>query len=253
MAEDRSTGEQVHADLLGVAQDIGLAISRLSTEERLARADGHPDQYALDLIADAAAVPTLLRAGYSVHSEESGLHQAGRPITVVLDPIDGSSNCSRDFPAYGPSICAVDTMGPLAAVVSNLATDRTYSALRGAGAWLNGVKIEVSSHRELDRAWLHVDLYDSELNESSWVRNLGASAHGMSLVADGTLDGYVDVVSRQAPWDYLGASLLIECAGGVVSSIGPRVAYEAGDAALRRIVAAGTVELSELLQSLTGA
>ena len=58
-----------------------------------------PGQYALDLVADDAILPLLLDAGVAVLSEESG-HSGptDAEVTVVLDPVDGSTNCSRDIP-----------------------------------------------------------------------------------------------------------------------------------------------------------
>jgi len=69
-------------------------------------------QYHLDTVADAAILPVLHEAGVKVLSEESGW--TGDPdaaITVVLDPVDGSTNCARDIPYWGISACALDADG----------------------------------------------------------------------------------------------------------------------------------------------
>ena len=60
--------------------------------------------------------------GLGVLSEESGRHHPDRAITVVIDPVDGSTNASRGIPWFATSLCAVDTDGPLAALVINLAS-----------------------------------------------------------------------------------------------------------------------------------
>ena len=95
-----------------------------------------PSQYAIDLAADAAALPVLLDAGLGVLSEESGRHHPERPVTVVIDPVDGSTNASRRLPWYACSLCAVDDDGPRAALVVNLATGErgvTSRSAPGAG------------------------------------------------------------------------------------------------------------------------
>ena len=83
---------------LGNLDDWGLAGTR----------DG---QYHSDLAADAAALAVLERAGVGVLSEESGRHRPDAAITVVLDPLDGSTNASHGIPWYATSLCAVDADG----------------------------------------------------------------------------------------------------------------------------------------------
>ena len=103
-------------DLLPVFDDAAkaarTALEPLTGAARRARTE-RPGQYALDLVADAAVLPILHEAGVAVVSEESG--RSGRDdaaITVVLDPVDGSTNCSRDIPYWSISLCAVDADGP---------------------------------------------------------------------------------------------------------------------------------------------
>src|SRR4029453_7812997 len=92
--------------------------------------------------ADAAAVGVVLGAGLGVLSEESGRHEAGREVTVVLDPLDGSTNASRGIPWYAASVCAVDAYRPLAArrraarTPSSTAVPRpTAPGITWAGCW----------------------------------------------------------------------------------------------------------------------
>ena len=95
-------------------------------------------QYEIDLVADAAALSVLTSAGLAVLSEESGMTAGERSLLVVVDPVDGSTNASRGIPWYAASMCAVDADGPLAAVVTNLATGESFEAVRGAGATREG-------------------------------------------------------------------------------------------------------------------
>ena len=95
-------------------------------------------QHHSDLAADAAALAVLRRAGVGVLSEESGLQEAERPLLVVVDPLDGSTNAAQGIPWFATSLCAVDGDGPLAALVVNLVTGDRFEARRGEGAWRNG-------------------------------------------------------------------------------------------------------------------
>src|SRR3954467_3298879 len=111
-----------------------------------------PSQYAIDVAADAAAVPVLLDAGLGVLSEESGRHHPERPVTVVVDPVDGSTNASRRLPWYACSLCAVDADGPRAALVVNLATGQRFEAVRGGGARADGAPAHPSTATDISRA-----------------------------------------------------------------------------------------------------
>src|SRR3954447_521127 len=117
---------------LGDLNDWGLAGTRAG-------------QYKSDLAADAAAVEILVRNGLGVLSEESGRHHPERPITVVVDPLDGSTNASRGIPWFATSLCAADAEGPLAALVVNLEDDTRFEAVRGQGAQSRGAPLTPSS------------------------------------------------------------------------------------------------------------
>jgi len=173
-----------------------------------------PSQYAIDVAADAAAVPVLLDAGLGVLSEESGRHQPERPVTVVVDPVDGSTNASRRLPWYACSLCAVDADGPRAAVVVNLATGDRFDAVRGGGARRDGLPIAPSGVTEISRALVGITALPPP--DAPWyqLRILGASALDLCLVAGGGLDGYLATgPPRHGPWDYLGALLVCREAG----------------------------------------
>lgn len=82
-----------------------------------------------------------MSAGVGIVSEESGLHEPERDLVVVIDPVDGSTNCSRGIPWYACSLAAVDAEGVVAAMVTNLASGVTYRAVRGEGATRDGEAI----------------------------------------------------------------------------------------------------------------
>src|SRR2546429_7009684 len=136
-------------ELLSVFDDAAkaarTALEPLTGAARRARTE-RPGQYALDLVADAAVLPILHEADVAVVSEESG--RSGRDdaaITVVLDPVAASPNCSRDIPYWSISLCAVDADGPLGALVTNQATGVRTTGVRGAGAWRDGEGVTPSA------------------------------------------------------------------------------------------------------------
>ena len=125
------------------------ALAGLTGIERRARTD-RIGQYHLDTVADAAVLPVLNALPVRVLSEESAWSgQDDAEITVVVDPVDGSTNCSRGIPYWGISLCALDADGPQCALVENGATGARYTAVRGQGAWLDGERLaRLRGHRD---------------------------------------------------------------------------------------------------------
>lgn len=203
-------------------------------------------QYELDLVADDAATGVLLAAGCAVFSEESG-HQGEGPVTVVVDPVDGSTNCDRGIPFYCVSLCAIDDQGPVAALVENLPVGTRYEAVRGQGATRDGVSIHVSGEETAGAAIIGVN--GTVLKDFGWgqLRTMGAAALELCLVAEGALDAYIQAPGHGIyPWDYLGGLLIAREAGAAVVSVpGEDLIILRADRR-RPVVAASTVLASEL-------
>jgi fructose-1,6-bisphosphatase/inositol monophosphatase family enzyme len=234
-------------DLASAAQRGALAT--LSGAERRARTE-RAGQYRLDVVADAAVLPVLTSAGLRILSEESGWSGAPEAqVLVVLDPVDGSTNCARRIPYWAISLCAVDGDGPLCALVQNNATGMRFTAVRGAGAWCDGARIQASTTREVERAVIAVSGLPPRVPPWRQFRALGSAALALCDVAAGHLDGYADgIVDQHAPWDYLGAWLVCVEAGARVVDADDR-ALVALDAGVRRqLLAAGTPELLAALR-----
>jgi fructose-1,6-bisphosphatase/inositol monophosphatase family enzyme len=224
------------------------ALATLSPAERRARTD-RAGQYQLDLVAEAAILPVLASAGVRVLSEESGWSgPADAPLTVVVDPVDGSTNCARQLPYWAISLCALDADGPLCALVQNGATGARYAAIRGKGATLDGAPLTPSGAVELGRAVIGLSGWTGTALGWRQFRALGSAALALCDVAAGHLDGYADGFADQhAPWDYLGGMLVCEEAGASIVDLEQRdLAVDDADAR-RQLVAAGTTQLLEAL------
>jgi len=134
-----------------------------------------------------------------------------------MDPLDGSTNASRGVPWYATALCALDKTGMRASLVVNQASGRDrYWATRGGGAFHNGKSIQPSACTDVKDAVVGISGLPSFKPGWAQFRALGAAALDICLVADGTLDGWVDMNSHGV-WDYL-ASLLICQEAGVVTA-----------------------------------
>jgi len=88
--------------------------------------------------------------------EESG-GGAGERCWVV-DPIDGTNNFLRGLPLWGVSIAYAIAGEPVIGLIYLPSVGRLYSAVRGGGAWSEGVPIRVSRANELAQATITVGI-----------------------------------------------------------------------------------------------
>jgi fructose-1,6-bisphosphatase/inositol monophosphatase family enzyme len=212
---------------------------------------GKAGQHHSDVAADAAAVAVLVDAGLGVLSEESGRTHPERAVTVVVDPLDGSTNASRRMGWWATSLCAVDADGPLVAVVTDLRHRVRYVAVRGEGATRDGTPIRPSGCRDIGEAI--VGLNGVPLGHGGWAqyRAFGAAALDLCAVADGTLDGYLDAtVDELGVWDYLGALLVCREAGTELADAAGRNLLTLEHTDRRTPVAGATPELRAALLAL---
>jgi fructose-1,6-bisphosphatase/inositol monophosphatase family enzyme len=215
---------------------------------------GRPGQYKLDLAADEAALDVLHAAGLGTLSEESGRHHPERPVTAVLDPVDGSTNAHRGLPWYATSICVLDGAGPLAAVVVNLASGARFWAVRGGGAFGDDGPLRPSGATRVEGSIVGLSGLPSAPLGSWQTRALGACALDLCAVASGSLDAYADLTRPAAhgPWDYLGGLLVCREAGAPVVDPGGADLVVVEHQARRSPLAAATPELLGQLARLIG-
>lgn len=223
--------------------DLAAARVRVVMDGHLdwGRAQGHAGQYALDVAADSAALDVLADRGFAVLSEESGLTHEERELMVVVDPVDGSTNASLGLPWFASSYCVFDSAGPWVSLVVNLVTGQRFAAVRGRGASVEHSRpVRATAAGRVVLGVNGIGAIDPEVWQ---VRCLGSAALELCGVACGQLDAWVDLTATGlAPWDYLGAWL-------VLAESGCRVGERHGrdvltrDPTARRILAAGRDDL----------
>lgn len=222
---------------------------------------------AWDLVTEAdkeseALIISHIQKEFPTHTllaEESGLTSApGAEYVWVIDPLDGTTNYTHTYPMVSISIGLLHQGKPIMGVVYNPIHHELFQATRGNGATLNNQKLLVSKVKSLSQSLLATGFaYDRKDNEdnnyqefchitqiSQGVRRGGSAALDLAYVAAGRLDGYWERGLK--PWDIAAGILLIEEAGGRVTS------YESTplDLETGRILATNSLVHSELSKEL---
>lgn len=235
----------VTSDRLSLLHDVADAVAAAFASVRDFGPSGVRDgQYALDLVADEAALAILRRSGCGVLSEESGFEPGSTGEVVVIDPIDGSTNASRGIPWFATAMCLVDGDGPVVSLVVNQSSGVRYWAERGGGAFRDGQPISPSSCSRLDDAIVAINGLPERPICSRQTRMLGAAALDLCLVASGALDGYVDCAHEaHGGWDYMASTHICREAGAQVIDLHYRDLVVLEHSARRTPIAAATPEL----------
>jgi myo-inositol-1(or 4)-monophosphatase len=229
------------------------SIATVCASAVLATSDRHqkgsrPTQYGLDLNADDAALALLDAAGLGVLSEESGIRRPESALMVVIDPVDGSTNASRNLPWYATSLCALDADGARLSLVRNLATGTTYRAVRGGGATRDFEPIRPAATTSIEDAVISLSGYPPAHLGWRQFRTMGAAALDLCAVADGTFDGFLDCsFDAHGIWDYAGAALVCSEAGVPVADARGRDLWTRDHAMRRTPIAGATQDLFDEL------
>ena len=150
-------------------------------------------------------------------------------FSFIVDPIDGTTNFIKDFHISAISVALLKGKEAVAGVVYNPYLDEMFYAIKGQGAFCNGKKISVSNQPLSNALVLFGSApYDKELFSNTMeilseyfykaldIRRCGSAALDLCSVACGRAELYFELVV--SPWDFAAGKLLVEEAGGVVTS-----------------------------------
>lgn len=188
-------------------------------------ASGSPAKH-IDRLAEDAVVQQLETSelSFNLCSEEMGTEDRGAERTLVVDPIDGTTNAVRGIPFYSISL-AIATTGledVELGLVRNLPTGDTYLARRGQGATLNGRPIETRAFSPDAGVVSPIEVPDvlpalpKSVRTPRHPRGLGACSLELCLVGQGAMDVYLHTRTGLRIIDIAAGMLIAEEAGGSV-------------------------------------
>lgn len=188
----------------------------------------------IDLRAERAIRTVLAerRPNDEVSGEEYATTGSGSALRWSIDPLDGTSNFVRGLPHYGSSVAVQDVRSGawLAGVVHAPELDQVYSAGVGLGAYrvsggvrrrLHGPGIDTKpvllavgfSYDPEQRMRQLTDL-PARMSAFTDLRSVGSAALGLCLVAEGSVDAFIETDLYE--FDWAAGALIAEEAGAIV-------------------------------------
>ncbi|MEO1095238.1 MAG: inositol monophosphatase family protein [Cyanobacteria bacterium J06638_28] len=187
-----------------------------------------------DKASEAAVLEVITRhlPEHPILAEESGALQAmaGSPFLWAIDPLDGTTNYTHQYPFSAVSIGLLVDGYPTVGVIFDPFHQELFRAAKGLGATLNRRSIQVSRTHKLTNSLLVTGFaYDrreqADNNYAEFchlthltqgVRRGGSAAIDLAYVACGRLDGYWE--RGLSPWDLAAGVVIVEEAGGHVTA-----------------------------------
>jgi myo-inositol-1(or 4)-monophosphatase len=170
-----------------------------------------------------------LLAGCGFINEEGGHYHADAEAVWIIDPLDGTTNFVHGVPFFCTSV-ALQWQGQICmGIIYEPNRDELYTAIRGQGAYLNGARIQVSSNRNTEDAFLstgfpyrkgqnidgYLNLLRAYMGHIRGIRRMGSAAMDLAFTAAGRFDGFFEASLN--PWDVAAGALLVQEAGGTVT------------------------------------
>jgi len=172
----------------------------------------------------------------------------------VLFRSDGTRAFIRGHDDWTISVALVENGKPVVAAVLHPTSDMLFSAVSGAGAYVNQKPISTTPARDLQycRMAANIGAFRPDLWQSPWPEMTITSYNSMALrlahVAQGREDATVTIRSK-SDWDLAAADLLVQEAGGRVTTLdGSPLVYNNIHPVHKTIAAAGPTLHGILMQ-----
>lgn len=179
-------------------------------------------------VADRRSERTLLRElqkaypDFSFHMEESGYIEGTKPMTFVVDPLDGTLNFIHGLPHFAITIGLLSDDEPIAGITFDPIRDELFWVSKDKGAFLGRRRLRLSPKTRPCTHLIgtnHVTLTPKAhaiTQETANLRISGSAALDLAYVAAGRLDGFIG--HNMPIWDQVAGILMIREARGVVKT-----------------------------------
>ena len=221
-------------DLLALATTLAVAAGDSARDGRAERgiATASTKSSATDMVTefDRASEELIVRGILEARPDDAIIGEEGTDtpgtsgIDWLIDPIDGTTNFLYNLPGWAVSIAAASVDGTEIGVVYLPTTNELFTAMAGAGAYLNGRRLQCSTTNQLALALVATGFsYQVErrrrqarrvaamLPRVRDIRRFGAAAPDLCYVAAGRVDVYFE--QWLGAWDLAAGELIAREAG----------------------------------------
>jgi myo-inositol-1(or 4)-monophosphatase len=164
-------------------------------------------------------------------AEEGSDRRGSSGIRWVVDPLDGTVNYLYRITHWCVSIAAEDAAGALVGVVHAPVLGKTWTAIRGRGAYRDGRRLQCSEQADLAQAMCatgfgyeaarratQAQVLTRVLPQVRDVRRFGSAAIDLCHVAEAVVDVYYE--RGLNPWDLAAGGLIAQEAGVQIGGLG---------------------------------
>lgn len=246
--------EQITRQTINLSRKVGAYIRKEATGFNFGRVEekglndlvSYVDKKAEEMIVKGLR-EILPEAGFITEEGSAGHNE--EEYRWIVDPLDGTTNFTHGLPVYAISIALMFADELVVGVVYEINKDEMFSATKGAGAWLNDERIQVSSRTALSESLLatgfpynnfdkmpeYLNILKEFMQSTHGLRRMGSAAVDLAYVACGRFEGFFEY--NLNAWDVAAGSLIVKEAGGEVTDfkLGPNFLFD------REIIAAGNV------------
>lgn len=171
---------------------------------------------------------------FNIIAEESDNTDIEFNNSIIIDPIDGTTNFVNQIPHVSISVGVYKNKEPYLGVVYNPILDELYQAEVNKGAYLNDEKIKVSMNNDLMTSLISTGFpYSNATNKDDLndvivklksilpvcqdIRRLGSAALDLCYVSRGIYGGYYEMNLKA--WDVSAGIIILQEAGGKVTNL----------------------------------
>lgn len=225
---------QLYLESLNIVKDCGRHLqSDYIPSPGILQANGRDIKTDADKFAHDFITSRLKKFNIPILSEEDNhsvdiLSQLSSSTgLIIVDPLDGTFNCTRGFPFFCISLAFWAKDVPVFGIIYDLNRNALYQSFSDQGSHLNDQIIEVSRTSRISdaalatgfpnaRSFSEKSLLKSLNYISSYkkVRAIGSAALSLAFVAEGILDAYYE--EDIYIWDVAAGLSLVQEAGGTI-------------------------------------
>ncbi len=216
------------------AREAGSILSRFFHEGFSIRLKGVADMVTDADVAAERRIAAVIHDAFPDHAilgEEENAGDINAEHLWVIDPLDGTTNFAHHIPHFAVSIAYLHHGKAACGVILNPIRDDLYVARLGQGATHNGIPIRVGEQQNLNEVLLGIGFaYDrGAMMEATLaavgdcfrqqihgVRRFGTASLDLAHVASGLYGAFFEY--QLSPWDFAAGQLLVEEAGGIVTT-----------------------------------